>query len=169
MKQIKKLLLLLSIFLNIQGFTQTIKTKENFINSINNTFVDSSEMPYYLWNECTWLDRKMDFKYEDIHLHISKTDLNKLIKKAAVDTLEKKWNCINLINAKCINRDSAKIIEMKKKVYYFSRPIFDDNYNYAIITMSYYCGHLCGYNCTFLLKKTNKIWSKIAETGCWQE
>jgi hypothetical protein len=61
----------------------------------------------------------------------------------------------------------AKKPQQEKRVYYFSKPIFDNNNEYAIVSVGYVCGNLCGHGCTLLFKKINGKWTKLAETSCW--
>ena len=55
----------------------------------------------------------------------------------------------------------------EREIYYFSRPIFDNTRQYAIICMGVTCGSLCGHRCIYLFKNVNGKWTKIAETDCY--
>jgi hypothetical protein len=54
-----------------------------------------------------------------------------------------------------------------QRLYSFSRPIFDNKKEYAVISMSYVCGMMCGHGCTYIFKKAYNIWTLIARVGCW--
>ena len=54
----------------------------------------------------------------------------------------------------------------ERTVYYFSRPIFDDNNQFAIISLWSSCGSTCGYGCIFLFKFINQRWVYLAKSNC---
>lgn len=64
-------------------------------------------------------------------------------------------------------RRDKKIAEIGGGLYYFSCPVFDNLRQYAIISMSYYCGNTCGSHCFYLFQKINGKWEKITSTNCW--
>ncbi len=54
----------------------------------------------------------------------------------------------------------------EKVIYNFSRPIFDNKNETAIIEMRSVCGNTCGFGCIYLFKKKNGIWECITKTYC---
>ena len=156
---------------------------EEFINSIYLSLIDSSFSQYYLADECYCLDLN---KTDSIQLNkfIDNIAFQELIHKTVQDTLPIKWNCSKINKSKCVNRDTAnsiilktilykqdrkidKIPQQEQLVYFFTRPIFTDNDVFSIIAMGYNCGLYCGYRCTFLFKKINGEWIKLAESSCF--
>jgi len=90
------------------------------------------------------------------------------------------------LNSKCVNRhlidsitfwspllikDSGKseqYIPWKQRVvYYFSRPIFSNNGDFAVISGGNSCGGGCGEGCIYLFKKINKKWIEIGKASCY--
>jgi hypothetical protein len=55
----------------------------------------------------------------------------------------------------------------KKSVYHFSRPVFDNKKEYAMISMSYECGMLCGFGCKYFFKLIDAKWTLITTMQCW--
>jgi hypothetical protein len=51
-------------------------------------------------------------------------------------------------------------------MYSFSRPIFDNKNEYAIISMWESCGNTCGQGCIYLFKKNNGVWQSVTTTNC---
>lgn len=152
---------------------QTPELKEQFINSVYQTFVDSSFTQYYLTDDCSRLWLSSPKIKDDFAPFCPDSIFQKIFLKSETDTLTETWQCHNLKNSKCISLDLKysfvrnKTLPQEKKVYTFSKPIFSDNYEYAVIEMSYFCGPKCAYGCTFLFKKINSRWQKVAETNCW--
>lgn len=172
MKIFKKLLIALC-FLTTNCIAQTTEPKEQFINSVYLTFVDSSFTQYYLTDNCSKLilssaKIKVDFAH-----FCPDSIFQQIYLKSEVDTLTETWQCNNLTKSKCISSDLVytfvqdKTLLQEKKVYTFSKPIFSDNCEYAVIEMSYFCGPKCAYGCTVLFKKVNGRWTKLTETNCW--
>jgi hypothetical protein len=73
------------------------------------------------------------------------TDLSDSLYKT-VKKLIRKWN----------NTETES-----RELYYASRPVYDDNKNYAIIQIGFDCGNLCGSNWIILYKIENKEWQEI--------
>ena len=77
--------------------------KENFINSIQKTIIDSSLKQYYLNENCS----RFEFDKED-HWFFEKfldcKTIQELVHKSNKDTLPEKWDCSKILNSKCVNR-----------------------------------------------------------------
>ncbi|HEX8548506.1 MAG TPA: hypothetical protein VF691_16205 [Cytophagaceae bacterium] len=199
---------LCTFLLTFSCIAQTKETKEDFINAIHKTFVDSSFNNYLLFEESSAipLDRNGIARlHKELSQYIPDSTLQHLIDKAFSDTLAQKWDCTLINSARCISsdsthhllsgvfgvkinpkwskrrnrRESAKQLKIQREefygrtaqerqVYYFSRPIFDNTNEYAIISMSYVCGNLCAYGCTFLFQKIKGEWRKVAKARCWE-
>lgn len=61
---------------------------------------------------------------------------------------------------------------LKKKsqdrvVFSFSRPIFDENMEYALIVLHSSCGFTCGYQCLYLFQNINGAWAIVTKTDCY--
>ncbi|MEO5591388.1 MAG: hypothetical protein ABIR15_20725 [Chitinophagaceae bacterium] len=185
----KGLILLLSFFIYRAGQAQNIPvSNEDFVNSISRLVVDSSFSHYYLsGNAAPCSFKKFDYdewyKYgltEDVPIYI----LNELAKKSFLDAAPHNWQQEELLKAFCIDEEKAKLllkpplkrhaknqhltIDADKIVYYFSRPEFTDDYQYAIIDMSFRCDdRQCGMGATFLFKQVNGKWIVAGKKILW--
>ena len=65
------------------------------------------------------------------------------------------------------NEQREKMTLYDKRVYFFSRPVFDKAKRYAIITMSYGCGLTCGYGCSYIFKIVDNKWKMVSTAQCW--
>ncbi len=103
---------------------------------------------------------------------LDKDSARKVVNFQYYVTLKRKWN------EKKKNRKIGRQVrkqklaydkqpEYTKRVYYFSKPVFTDDGTFAVIKISYNCGSLCGYGCTYLFQKVNEDWKLIAQTNCW--
>lgn len=63
-------------------------------------------------------------------------------------------------------KERNKIPEEEKRVYTFSRPIFNKDKTLALFTISYNCGNLCGYKCSYFFKKIGSIWVELISFNC---
>ena len=59
-----------------------------------------------------------------------------------------------------------KMPEYNKRVYFFSRPVFDNKKEYAVIHLGYSCGFTCGTGCDYIFKLTNGKWKLIGMGQC---
>jgi hypothetical protein len=134
-----------------------------------------------------WLQMQL---YPRLKKELGKLDtlrIAQIVKNAEIDTLELKWDCNGLNLARCVNEDSMHdavfdccyLVHKKSKkraeyilnnkspeervLYIFSRPIFDNNEDYAIIYFEEFCGALCASGCIDVFNKINGHWIKIAE------
>jgi hypothetical protein len=83
--------------------------------------------------------------------------------------VKREWNESRIARQerKQLKRQESKIKKAGGSLFYFSSPVFDDLRQYALISLSHYCGSLCGGGCLYLFKKINGKWEKIGETHCW--
>jgi hypothetical protein len=65
------------------------------------------------------------------------------------------------------NEQREKMPLYDKRVYFFSRPVFDNKKEYAIISMSYGCGLTCGHGCTYIFRRINEQWTLVFTPSCW--
>jgi hypothetical protein len=56
--------------------------------------------------------------------------------------------------------------KQEKIIYSFSRPIFDEKIEYALIEMWSYCGNTCAQGCIVLFMRKANHWQKVANTSC---
>jgi len=191
---------LLLFALSFLGKSSAQTSHEALINDIYSSFVDSSYTAYFLYEECSSLHQQAKQKenFESFKSFISDDILSQLLDKATKDTLPMQWDCSGIDKAKCINKSTNKGIlvvqlssypnkkarkkiekenrqinkkpEYERRLYSFSRPILDDNNEYALIEMkctygsSYYDNY---FKCIFLLKNTDGEWSVHAKTDCF--
>lgn len=148
-------------------------TKEGFLNQVRRDVLRVPSQKYFLLSNAHKIflsNRDFEFLRNDFKKFIDSGTLNELITNATNDTLMQEWNIQLLKNAKFINLTKKlknQIPHDMVPYYNFSRPIFDKSGKYALMSMSYYCGELCGYGCTYLFKYREGRWGKIAETNCF--
>jgi len=163
-------------------------SNEDFVNEISKLVVDSNFSHYYLSsNEAPCSFKKFDYdewyKYaltEDVPIYI----LNELAKKSFTDNAPLNWQQQKLQHAFCIDDEKAKEMlawpakrhvknaanssNEDKVVFYFSRPAFTNDYQYAIIDMGYRCDDLqCGMGATFLFRQLNGKWKIAGRKLVW--
>jgi hypothetical protein len=56
--------------------------------------------------------------------------------------------------------------EQEKYVYFFSKPIFSEHHNIAIVSLARYCGMRCALSCIYTFKKVKGKWIRIDELFC---
>jgi hypothetical protein len=185
----KTFVLLAAIFIYASDQAQNKPvSREDFVNAVSKLVVDSNFSHYYLaTNAAPCSFKKFDYdewyKYalnEDVPVYI----LNELAKRSFLNNAPLNWNQDKLLNAFCIDEGKAKLIliqPVKKHVknddkkygansvvYYFSRPAFTDDYQYAIIDMGFRCDdHQCGMGATFLFRQINGIWKLAGRKLAW--
>ncbi len=185
----KRVSLLLVLFIGMAGHAQDQPpSAEAFVNAVRGLVVDSGFSHYYLLQTaapCSF--KKFDYdewlKYalkEDVPVYI----LNELSKKSYSDTSPRNWQPGKLQQADCIDEESAKKILLpvltrhaannyinhpeSRTVFYFSRPAFTDDYQYAIIDMGYRCDNRqCGMGTTFLFKQVKGSWQLAGKKMAW--
>jgi len=154
---------------------------EDFVNTIAKLVVDSNFSQYYLFSDATPCSfKKFDYdewyKYglkEDVPIYI----LNELAKKSFDDAAPRYWQQQKLLNAFCIGEENAKALlsspqkkhrKANRVVYYFSRPEFTDDYQYAVIDLGFRCDdRQCGMGATFLFKQVNGKWTVAGKKMAW--
>jgi hypothetical protein len=186
----KKAFLLLLVLFSKTGFAQNIPfSNEDFVNVVFRELVDSNFSTYYLSaNAYPCSFKKFDYdewyKYalkEDVPIYI----LNELAKNSFLDNSPRSWKQDKLIKAFCIDEEKIEALlvpgmqhedrDTKNRkpretnlVFYFSRPVFTGDYQYAVIDLSFRCdNHLCGMGATFLFKQVNGKWSVVGRKIAW--
>ena len=182
----KWLIVFLSFFNCAPGQAQQPLGGEDFVNAVASLVVDSSFSRYYLFSDATPCSfKKFDYdewyKYglkEDVPVYI----LNELAKKSFEDAAPRYWQQQKLLNAVCIDEENAKALFLpgekkpgkhpvsfeNKVVYYFSRPEFTDDYQYAVIDLGFRCDNRqCGMGATFLFKQVNGKWIVAGRKIAW--
>jgi hypothetical protein len=160
-------------------YAQIPETREQFVNAVRHVIVNNPDAGYYLLHDCRPLSLHGSDVVPGRALNSGKflpdSVIYQLNTYAASDTSAATWNCGALVHVRCISRDSIRFIidpanglrGQDHTVYTFSRPVFDNKREYAMIRMSYICGNLCGKGCLYIFKKENGIWRYLAESDCW--
>ena len=161
-----------------------IPSDEAFINQVFHTVVDSSFSHYYLDEQahsCSFVKYDYDewLKY-DLQEDVPIYTLNELAKNAYFDRKTCTWQQDQLVNAICIGQkkiDSllSPLVAHPRSgsipsnlVFYFSRPVFTDDGQYAILDMAYRCDNrLCGEGSTCLFRHTSSGWKLIGRRVRW--
>ena len=185
----KQILLFLWLFVCNAGQAQSRPvSNEEFVSDVSRLVVDSSFSHYYLSvNAAPCSFKKFDYdewyKYalkEDVPIYI----LNELAKKSYLDAAPRNWQPEKLLNAFCIDDEKANailagpakrqvkntggIFNEDKVVFYFSRPVFTDDYQYAIVDMSFRCdSRQCGMGATFLFRQIDGKWKMAGRKLAW--
>lgn len=124
--------------------------------------------------------------------------LNELAKNSVSDTSKAIWSQQNLPNAICLSRETAdsiayaqrnihptgkkekkqalsqleKDLEEKKifdKSYFvFSKPVFTDDYQYAVMDVSFRCGSKCDCGWTYLFERVGQDWEIAGKILVWE-
>jgi hypothetical protein len=184
----KKLMVLLCVAASVNAHAQNKSfSNEDFINAVYKTIVDSGFAHYYISviaPPCSF--KKFDYdewyKYglqEDIPVYT----LNELAENSFNNAAPRKWAEEKLTNAVCVDEEKAKSIlngfikpaknsnrksAAEKVVYYFSRPAFTDDYQYAVVDMGFRCDDKqCGMGATFLFKQTDGEWKIAGKKLVW--
>jgi len=154
---------------------------EDFVNVIAKLVVDSNFSQYYLFSSATPCSFKK-FDYDEWYKYGLKKDvpiyiLNELAKKSFEDAAPRYWQQQKLLNAFCIDEENAKTLlsspqkkhsKANRVVYYFSRPEFTDDYQYAVIDLGFRCDdQQCGMGATFLFKQVNGKWTVAGKKIAW--
>lgn len=199
-----KIKILTFVLFSANALIHAQSIKEDFINEFYKEFVDSVYSVYNLRDEASRLNYNFDTTSSDFIYHykcliniIPKKNLIEIVKNAAYNLEDKKWNCSKLKNVNCIDYDNASSYlyisnsygftpKMRKQrklwnkklnnksikdrgVYCFSSPAFDNNNEYALIEMKYHYGTGIddGHGCTLAFRKVNGKWEKIHKFDKW--
>ncbi|MEP7279797.1 MAG: hypothetical protein ABI813_14200 [Bacteroidota bacterium] len=185
----KKFVLLLGFFVYKTGRAQfTPVSNEDFVNAVAGRVVDSSFSHYFLYalaSPCSF--KKFDYdewyKYglkEDIPIYV----LNELAKNAFRDSAPLSWQPDHLSRAVCISEQKAAevLVAVQNRhikhtnsksaensiVFYFSRPVFTNDYQYAAIDMGFRCDdRQCGMGATFLFRCIDDKWKLAGKKLVW--
>lgn len=185
----KRSLFILLLFMIKVGHAQSKPaSNEDFINSIFKLVADSNTAHYYLFADahaCSFKKYDYDewYKYalnEDVPVYI----LEELAKKSFTDAAPLLWQQEKLLHAECVDEQRAKAILVSpgkrrgqnhqssytgnRLVYYFSRPAFTDDYQYAVIDIGFRCDdRQCGMGATYLFKQVNGKWIIAGRKSLW--
>lgn len=163
-------------------------SKEDFVNAVFHEVVDSRVSAYYLSADAAPCSFKK-FDYDEWYKYALKEDvpiyvLNELAERSMLDAKPVYWRQEQLHGAYCIDEKKIEALftiaantTVKRKntslpenkvVYFFSRPEFTADGQYAIIDMSYRCdSHLCGMGAVFLFRQINGKWSVVGRKLVW--
>ncbi|MFT3936273.1 MAG: hypothetical protein QM726_21770 [Chitinophagaceae bacterium] len=182
------LILIMLFSVNICFGQSKAFTPEDFVNAISRQVVDSSISSFYLYAKapaCSFKRFDYDewYKYglqQDVPIYV----LQELAKQSYQDTLAHEWRQDKLQHTNCIDDATAKLLlsdagnkhvsQRKPKfnksewVYYFSRPAFTEDNQYAVIDIGYRCDNLqCGMGATFIFKQTDGKWAIVGRKQAW--
>jgi hypothetical protein len=161
-----------------QSTPSTIYSREDFLNQVFRTVVDSSLSGYYLFAEampCSFVK----YNYEEWAKYSLQEDvpvyrLNELAEKSYHDRDLASWRQDSLLKAICVGaRASDSILRLptgQQVVFYFSRPEFTDDGQYAIIDLAFHCGAHCGRSATYLFRRSGagqSAWKMIGRRLNW--
>jgi hypothetical protein len=163
-------------------------TKEEFVNAIFRTVVDSSYSSYYLIRQSDTC-RFVKFNYEEwaqytLKEPVSIVILNELAEKVYHSKGPYFWRKDQLQKAICISnkeadsvifygsrvpkdRSPAKKQPGKTMIFSYSQPQFTDDGQYAVIDLNFVCGLACGEGSTCLFRLTPSGWKLIAKYTNW--
>lgn len=165
----KKLIYIALLFTSFSSYAQSI-TKEDFLNDVYTTFIDSTQKTYFLSRGAepfmTLRDDNFKLLKRKFAGNIDSMVLERMVTKMLADTTEQRWNCPILHNAVC---DFEAEFNNRNKIityYRMSFPVFDDNYQYAIMQEMTICGPQCGNVCIFLFKKIDAHWIALTSADC---
>jgi hypothetical protein len=151
----------------------TPPSKEEFVNTIFHTVVDSSFSTYYLIQQSDTC-RFVKFNYEDwtqytLKEPVSIVILNELAEKVYLSKGPYFWRKEQLQKAICISNKQADSVLFygKATVFSFSQPQFTDDGQYAVIDLNFVCGRTCGQGLTCLFRLTPAGWKRIAKYTNW--
>lgn len=164
------------------------QSREDFINAICSIVVDSGFTHYYL-SETAYPSSFKKFDYDDWYKYGLKQDipfevLTELSKQIWEDSSRYIWQQSNLHRAICVGMNQQKEIlsaqeinksrHLKNKnafrtfVFFFSKPAFTMDHQYAVIDMGFRCdNHQCGMGATFLFKQENNRWILAGKKQIW--
>ncbi len=185
-----KLLAVLTLFILCESSSaqEITQNREDFINAICSNVVDSGFTHYYL-AEMAYPCSFKKFDYEEWYKYGLKQDipfgsLTELSKQIWEDSSRYTWQQSKLQRAICVNekrqkeilsaRELIKSRHLKRKnategfVFFFSKPAFTNDQQYAVIDMGFRCDdHQCGMGATFLFKKENSHWILAGKRQIW--
>jgi len=184
--------LLVAVLTGISAYPQDSRlqhpTKEEFVNAVFRTVVDSSYSSYYLIQQSDTC-RFVKFNYEDwaqytLKEPVSIVILNELAEKVYHSKGRYFWRKDQLQKAICIsNKEADSVIfygnsiskdrpltkqQLEKTIVFsFSQPQFTDDGQYAVIDLNFVCGRACGQGFTCLFRLTATGWKLIAKYNNW--
>jgi hypothetical protein len=161
-----------------QQAPSTVYSREEFLNQVFHTVVDSSLSRYYLFAEampCSFVK----YNYEEWAKYSLQEDvpiyrLNELAEKSYHDRDLASWRQDSLLKAICVGTGASDSIgrlpTRPNVVFYFSRPEFTNDGQYAIIDLGFHCGAHCGRSATYLFRRTGSgqpAWKMIGRKLNW--
>jgi len=185
----KRWLFILALFMCKIGEAQNKPaSNEDFINAIFSLVAGSNTEHYYVYADAHSCSFKK-YDYDEWYMYALKEDvpiyiLNELARRCFTDAATIHWQQENLVHAECVSEERAKTIlatPAKHRgqnqrsaftgnniVYYFSKPAFTDDYQYAVIDMGFRCDDKqCGMGATFLFKQVNGKWIIAGKMILW--
>lgn len=182
-------LVIIGFVLTVPLFSFSQTPIENFVNEASKTFVDTSEEYFLLYDEASVIviDRTNQKVIKGLCQSISEEVLEQLLRNATSDTSLLLWKENSILGSRLISSkpelpkptiqfqysDTTQNVGVKKpdyelkRRYEFSRPIFDNNNQYALISMKYFCGTECGSGCIYLFE-IDGPWKQIGKVSCWE-
>lgn len=175
----KKLTFMILFLISIQSNAQN-KLKLEVLESILKYEIENSDNVLYL--EC--IKPKTDFDYQDFIKQISfdiqievLEELEKNASRSEVRFWKSKWmwdlskNSKSIENKNCLTKkDVSKLFEKTGKrnsVLSISDPIFSDNNEYCIVSISYLMFPGSAHGNSYFLQKIKGVWSIKATYDSW--
>lgn len=155
------------------SYGQGVQSKEEFLEEIWSITLPKCKDKCNLYFNCGPTSITANLLYTSkVKRKVPAKVLNELYAHSKNDTFSLQWDFSKIPFAKSITWDSAIKSTSSGRFnaiwYEFSRPIYSNNGDYAIISMSFTCGPLCGQGFTYLLKKVKgRGWVKIAMLDFW--
>jgi len=203
----KQLLYLLPLFYALHGNAQA-ETNEHFVTVVSRGFVDSSFQYYYLNPIAVGLfspttnerpdeqisNLKVLLKNNYLTYRVPDFVIKEIINNGIADSIAGSWNIPLIPGAALYHPPKQKRSEQHKRtifkkttlipdaentVFTFSKPVYDDNKDYAVIRMSRYshigtnADALAGMDaenelqCFYCFKRVGDNWVNIGEKTCW--
>jgi len=92
-----------------------------------------------------WAPQDLKVLFQDSIINKGDSDTNR----------SKEWTSRILKNKSFINIDSYE----SGKIWIYTNPLFNRQFNFCVIKISYYCGKLCAFSCIYsYIKDENKLW-----------
>ena len=167
----KKLTFMILFLISIQSNAQN-KLKLEVLESILKYEIENSDNVLYL--EC--IKPKTYFNYQDFTKQISfdiQIEVLEELEKNASRSEDRFWKSKSMraLNKNCLSKkDISKLFEKTRKRHYvlsISDPIFSDNNEYCIVSISYLIFPGSAFGNSYFLQKIKGVWSIKATYDSW--
>ena len=130
----------IAVILFFIAFTIQCAAQDNATEFINITYktLTGSSNNYFLREdkeaEWTWDKGLRDLVKTKCSVALPVNVVNEICDNIPTERIFEKWNCEDLINAKCVKEDSLREIKNRgEKIFIFENPVFNDTRTYAIV------------------------------------